>query len=399
MDSTSCLSNTSAEEFSDFYSQNTFSDVETGRTGGFYVGDLPCTNKHEPLDASHVARIMAREYKQEKEELEEKIAVLEAQCNAKEKEIAYLKESVSAKDKVIAHLKETVLELHQNGQTTGSELSEQNGQTTEIDFAKQMETIDGELEKTKENISQAEENLFRKKAEVESLQIEPQLFNAKDYFDPQPSWFDTLSNNTVCLQIHNYPVRAKDLDANRIKGSSDKKHENARISKTAEEKSCGPPQLAPVNSTTSPQADQNKPVVTKIEPNRTGNSQKRPVNPFRKAAAKGKSQQVNHQSPLFTPVNGTAVTSQAGQDNPPNPTQRNGFEAKATGSSQKPINPFRKAVKGNGYAHHRPLPFDGSQMTNTYPAYPFTQTSSAQPFPDIEQEGFLSRTFGKLFGY
>lgn len=60
----------------------------------------------------------------------------------------------------------------------------------------------------------------------------------------------------------------------------------------------------------------------------------------------GKSQQVNHQSPLFTPVNGTAVTSQAGQDNLLNPAQKNGFEAKATGSSQKPINPYRKAVKG-----------------------------------------------------
>ncbi|KAL9979905.1 hypothetical protein ACROYT_G008423 [Oculina patagonica] len=347
MDSTSCLSNTSAKEFSDFYSQNTFRDVETGRTDGVCVGDFSCTNKHEPLDASHVARIMAREYKQEKEELEEKIAVLEAQCNAKEKEIAYLKERVSVKDKVIAHLKETVLELQQNGHTMVSQVPERNGQTTEIDFAKEMETIDEELEKTKENISQAEENLLRKKTEVENLHIEPQLFNAKDYFDPQPSWFDTLSNNTVCLQIDNYPVRAKDLDANRINGSSDEKHANAIISKSAEEKSCGPPQLAPVNSTTSSQADQNrgKPVVRNFEPSTTGNSQKRPVNPFRKAAAKGKSQQVNHQSPLFTPVNGTAVTSQAGQDNLLNPAQKNGFEAKATGSSQKPINPYRKAVK------------------------------------------------------
>lgn len=98
---------------------------------------------------------------------------------AKEKEIAYLKESVSAKDKVIAHLKETVLELQQNGQTMVSQLSERNGQTTEIDFAKQMETIDEELEKTKENISQAEENLLKKKAEVENLRSEPQLFNGK----------------------------------------------------------------------------------------------------------------------------------------------------------------------------------------------------------------------------
>jgi len=43
---------------------------------------------------------------------------------------------------------------------------------------------------------------------------------------------------------------------------------------------------------------------------------------------------------------------------------------------------------GNGYIHHRPLPFvqtttvlDGSKMANTYPANAFAQ--SAKPFPHI----------------
>jgi len=34
---------------------------ETGKTGGVSVGDLFPANKHEPLDASHGARIMAKE--------------------------------------------------------------------------------------------------------------------------------------------------------------------------------------------------------------------------------------------------------------------------------------------------------------------------------------------------
>ena len=35
----------------------------------------------------------------------------------------------------------------------------------------------------------------------------------KAYFDPQPSWFDTLSNNGGCLEIENFPVTARDLEA------------------------------------------------------------------------------------------------------------------------------------------------------------------------------------------
>nr|XP_058957990.1 uncharacterized protein LOC131785169 [Pocillopora verrucosa] len=35
----------------------------------------------------------------------------------------------------------------------------------------------------------------------------------KDYFDLQPSWFDTLSQNAGCLQVENVPVKGKDLEA------------------------------------------------------------------------------------------------------------------------------------------------------------------------------------------
>ena len=35
----------------------------------------------------------------------------------------------------------------------------------------------------------------------------------KDYFDLQPSWFDTLSNKFGCLKVDNSPVTARDLEA------------------------------------------------------------------------------------------------------------------------------------------------------------------------------------------
>ena len=59
MDSHLCLSNTSTEEFSDFSGKNILSDGVD--TNGVRVGDLPSSNKHEPLDASCGAQIMARE--------------------------------------------------------------------------------------------------------------------------------------------------------------------------------------------------------------------------------------------------------------------------------------------------------------------------------------------------
>ena len=43
----------------------------------------------------------------------------------------------------------------------------------------------------------------------------------KGYFDLQPSWFDTISNNAGCLKIDNLPVLAKDLEAMRnVKSNS-----------------------------------------------------------------------------------------------------------------------------------------------------------------------------------
>jgi len=50
------------EELSDMWSGKYILGVEeTGKTDGVGVGDLFLANKHEPLDASHGARIMAKE--------------------------------------------------------------------------------------------------------------------------------------------------------------------------------------------------------------------------------------------------------------------------------------------------------------------------------------------------
>ena len=43
----------------------------------------------------------------------------------------------------------------------------------------------------------------------------------KAYFDLQPSWFDTASNNGGCFKVENFPVSAKDLQTIRnVKSTS-----------------------------------------------------------------------------------------------------------------------------------------------------------------------------------
>lgn len=61
MESISCFSKTSTNEFNELSSKTILGDEETAKTDGVCVGDLLSTNKHEPLDASHGAQIMVRE--------------------------------------------------------------------------------------------------------------------------------------------------------------------------------------------------------------------------------------------------------------------------------------------------------------------------------------------------
>ncbi|XP_078380708.1 uncharacterized protein LOC144663575 isoform X3 [Oculina patagonica] len=418
MENISRSSKTSTNKSNGISVKKNLGGEDTAETHGVCVGDVPSTNKHEPLDASHGTQIMVREYKQEKEQLEEKIAILEAQYDAKEKEIAFFKEIVSAKNKEISHLKNTVAELQ----------LEANGQTKVIDFAKQLETIDEQLKKTKENIFQAEKNVLKKTAKVDNLNHEPELFSAEDYFDyHQPSWFDTLSN-TGCLEIVMRPVRAKDLGAMKTNVSSEKPA-NPKMSNTAEsrkEKShpparCEPPMFVPRNSVVKSYAVQDKQVKTTdhVKPETDGSPQKK--NPFRKAARVQTQCPIYDGPPLFVPTNGPACPPKAAR------TTANDVEASIDGIAQKK-NPFRKAARVEQRKQPvNPPPqfmavstaavtcqaeertdknpfrkaarvFDGSLVPNTYPAKAFEHTS-AQAFPHIEQQGFLSRTLGRWFGY
>ena len=62
MERISCLLNTSTDEFGDLSAKNILGDEETAKTGEESVEDLSsATKKHEPLDVSQGARIMARE--------------------------------------------------------------------------------------------------------------------------------------------------------------------------------------------------------------------------------------------------------------------------------------------------------------------------------------------------
>ena len=46
------------------------------------------------------------------------------------------------------------------------------------------------------------------------------FYLGKDYFDLQPSWFDTLLENAGCLEVENFPVKAKDLEAMNVESNS-----------------------------------------------------------------------------------------------------------------------------------------------------------------------------------
>ncbi|KAL9977155.1 hypothetical protein ACROYT_G014533 [Oculina patagonica] len=103
---------------------------------------------------------------------------------------------------------------------------------SQSDFAKKLEAVDRELEKAKRILLEAERNVREKVAEVQRLHqdfrlmydadkhdkkeetqekletsndqkrgLETRLFNGKDYFKAQPSWFDSLSDNTGRINV------------------------------------------------------------------------------------------------------------------------------------------------------------------------------------------------------
>ncbi|XP_078366008.1 uncharacterized protein LOC144650230 isoform X2 [Oculina patagonica] len=108
-----------------------------------------------------------------------------------------------------------------------------NGGQTEL--ARKLDAIEKELDELKRAVSEVEKYVLEKVAEGEKLRRElpsmhdkdeknelsqeqfqtitdqkggfdTELLKAEDYFDVQPSWFDTLLNNTGCLDIEFSPV-------------------------------------------------------------------------------------------------------------------------------------------------------------------------------------------------
>ena len=51
----------------------------------------------------------------------------------------------------------------------------------------------------------------------------------KDCFDHQPSWFDTLSNNGGYLEVENFPLKAKEVEAMKnVRSNSRRSTESAK---------------------------------------------------------------------------------------------------------------------------------------------------------------------------
>lgn len=141
----------------------------------------------------------------EKEQLTQKINYLETEINARKKEIGFLKETLWGRDKEIADLKKKLSQLQQKGRRNN------------VDIVKHMATMDEKLQKARINIDELEGGIIfsviKNEIKTEESQSEPQIFNGMDYFDLQPSWFDTLSNKFGCLKVDNSPVTARDLEA------------------------------------------------------------------------------------------------------------------------------------------------------------------------------------------
>ncbi|XP_058961563.2 structural maintenance of chromosomes protein 2 [Pocillopora verrucosa] len=221
-----CSSNESNENKNCKMNKTTLGDKESVKKScaakifdeGINITNRSAENYHEPLEASHGARIMANESAREKEQLEQKITCLETEINAKEKENALLKETLFERDKEIVDLKEKLSQL------------QQNGPRNQLDFAKQMAIMDEKLQETRKNIEELENGLnFSLLKKETKFKSEPQTFNGNGYFDPQPSWFDTLSNNAECREVENFPVTGKDLEVTKnVKLHSKPSNEPAR---------------------------------------------------------------------------------------------------------------------------------------------------------------------------
>ena len=111
---------------------------------------------------------------------------------AKDEAIAYFKEVLSAKDKQIVEIEEKLSEF------------QQGRQEKDIDFAKQLKTTDEELKKTKEIIFQAKETIVKKKAEMEKIPKEVQLFSGKWLPFKLYIHVKTLNYGSVCEKLETF---------------------------------------------------------------------------------------------------------------------------------------------------------------------------------------------------
>ncbi|CAH3032998.1 unnamed protein product, partial [Pocillopora meandrina] len=170
----------------------------------------------------------------EKEQLTRKIIHLETELNAKEKEITFLREAFFAKDKEISDLKEKLSQL------------QQSWQRNQLDFAKRTAATEEKFHEARKTIDElkggANLSVMRNTTKLEESQSGLQFFNGKAYFDPQPSWFDTLSNNGGCLEIQNFPVTARELEA--MKNVKSNSKPSTEAAQACPELKCQPP-LAP----------------------------------------------------------------------------------------------------------------------------------------------------------
>ncbi|KAM7450021.1 hypothetical protein ABFA07_002131 [Porites harrisoni] len=152
---------------------------------GMVVTDLP-TNNYEPLEVSH-ARAMAKKYNREKE-LEEKIAVLKAQCNAKSNENARLQDKVAEgmkkeddltrkleeKEKLIKRAKKCIFVTKEKLNKKEEELQELNKELSSVkdsltNQSKANESLASQIKDLKSVLVRREENHKKQQLLIRSL--------------------------------------------------------------------------------------------------------------------------------------------------------------------------------------------------------------------------------------
>lgn len=272
-------------------------------------------------------------------------------------------------------------------------------------------------------------------------EVAPRLTMAegKGYCDTRPSWFDTPSNNAGFLEIENFPVKAKDLEAMKKAQSNSKLF--IKPAQDCVDLKFQPPRAADVSAVRAQMKKHSSPPQREEEFNKIASSVGQKVDPFSKKAKHSpldkfgrtevdkctppvqaklvvfditnlsSGRQIDPLSkrakaldrPRGTgvekntpPVQVKSVPSNSITDSSGNKV--NPFSKRAKGATRPTHIPAANFVQGSTFSYLRPLP---PILASTVPSgsqVGFVYKQNNQRSIHQTEQGFLSRTFNTWFG-